>query len=129
MKPTKFRAWDTQEKRWFPKNQHEEWINVSSAGEVVYGYEDGGPELGEGRFQISWFTGLCDKNGTEIYEGDVINYGDYTDGSGPCNYVVEWGAEGAAFEGRAIHEKDMTSFLDPSGAVIGNVHENPELLK
>ena len=77
---------------------------------------------------IMQFTGLHDKNGKEIYEGDIVNYGDYSDGSGPCDYVVEWSAEDAAFKGRAIHELDMVAGLDPSGEVIGNIYENPGLI-
>ena len=81
-----------------------------------------------GRTLNQQFTGLRDKNGKEIYEGDIVNYGDYSDGSGPCDYVVEWSAEDAAFEGRAIHELDMVTGLDPSGEVIGNIYENPGLI-
>ena len=41
MREVKFRAWDTEEKRLVPKNHHEEWVNITNTGDIVFGYEDG----------------------------------------------------------------------------------------
>lgn len=61
------------------------------------------------------FTGLCDKNGREIYEGDII--------------------ESHGFRGQIFYRFDLARFActpevyDINGAIIiGNIHENPELL-
>jgi uncharacterized phage protein (TIGR01671 family) len=74
------------------------------------------------------YTGLNDKNGVEIYEGDIItDFDDY----GACKVVtfdleVEYHCSCCAgFDGAYFGYK-----FDPENClVIGNIHENPELLE
>lgn len=74
---------------------------------------------------IGQFTGLKDKNGNEIYEGDFINIFDNN------GHRYGWGfisfKNGSFFIGDMflsdIHHEDL--YCD----IIGNIHENPELLK
>ena len=76
------------------------------------------------------FTGLKDKRGNEIYEGDVVSWEDKTSG------FVQWNNDCVMFE-IILEEVDnlvSASQLEKTLAsdeleVIGNKYENPELLE
>ena len=76
---------------------------------------------------IGQFTGLYDKNGREIYEGDILKQ--YN-----LKYEVCWYDDDSAFMARQIASDKpllMSEFeINYSKALImGNIHDNPELLK
>lgn len=71
---------------------------------------------------VMQYTGLKDKNGIEIYEGDII--------SGGIKYEVEIGEVKWFDKGfGAQTEFGVVSFYENECVVIGNIYENPELLK
>ncbi len=75
---------------------------------------------------VSQFTGLLDKNGRKIYEGDIFKT---TDSNGDCRVRVDWDEENARFIGRDQRGRIWYVGREPLIEVIGNIHENPELLK
>lgn len=70
---------------------------------------------------IMQFTGLKDKNDTEIYEGDILRWHYMEEGVG----VVKYSDRYASFE--PFNQLRFDAVAD-TFEVIGNIYENPELL-
>ena len=79
--------------------------------------------------ELMQYTGLHDKNGKEIYEGDIVEWAGY-------KMEVFWGEDigiGYGFCWRPCgdntdYHESMTGFIDEY-EVIGNIYDNPELLE
>jgi uncharacterized phage protein (TIGR01671 family) len=87
---------------------------------------------------IQQSTGLKDKNGKEIYEGDIIRI--YEHIFSPYNFIVEFSKANHCWWFSGVEEdefgmsKKSFSFSDLNGfnfdsEIIGNIYKNPELLK
>nr|DAR78274.1 MAG TPA: YopX protein [Bacteriophage sp.] len=134
MREIEFRVWDSQEKVYLNKKD----IAIDNLGNVFVfeGCNDNDADLwhvrilvdpDNERYIIEQSTGLKDKNGTEIYEGDVIKV--ERDGT---IYRVEWIYSGFGLEPRynspfypILGNVELRERIE----VIGNIHENPELLE
>lgn len=68
---------------------------------------------------LGQFTGLTDKNGKKIFEGDIVKWNEKEWGR-PYNELVEFD-----YELLTMREHDYEQWCE----VIGNIHDNPELLK
>ena len=91
-----------------------------------WGYDVGGHEFVQPLSKVEWderlshqYTGLKDKNGKEIYEGDIV----IADGTKADVFYTQ---RYCAFELRATGNA-IGFYKDIE--VIGNIYENPELLK
>lgn len=116
MKTIKFRAWHQKLKKWLDPYI----VSVDGLGNIDVGGEE------TDQVTIVLFTGLTDKNGKEIYRGDICKNGDWEKDAHAYNYrqeVVEWDNDNACFIGWNYNEDGMTC------EVIGNIYENPELVK
>jgi len=113
MRDIKFRAWHQK-------------VKIMSDSFNVWDMQLPGIEIDRGGILMQ-YTGLKDKNGVEIYEGDITNFG-----------VIEW-CENIGFDGgggnhsgfyfkRCAGELEYHDNMDEC-EVIGNIYENPKLLE
>lgn len=111
MREFKFRAWDGK--------MIDDVIPVSETAIVeLFEYEHQVTDVEA----VEQYTGLKDKNGKEIYEGDIMIFD-------ACLYKVVWNEEYAGFDYETIGEWGVTSTnVFNEGAVVGNIHENADLL-
>nr|DAE23401.1 MAG TPA: YopX protein [Siphoviridae sp. ctcuE16] len=76
---------------------------------------------------VGQYTGVTDKNGTKIFEGDIVRYGD------TIHEVAFEQRNGTAYFGLVYSENETLPFGHYQDLrqieVIGNIHDNPELLK
>lgn len=144
----KFRAWDELEKRmWTLDDAGED----SGDDSIQYFSENGSLEFGRleyydtglginshfEKFPLMQYTGLKDKNGKEIYEGDIVEYNDFnslrTGGHTEDKIIVGkvvfscgmWMVE-AKNCGHDLYEGLVN---DEELEIIGNIYDNPGILE
>lgn len=76
---------------------------------------------------VGQFTGLYDKDGREIYEGDILSSGYMDAGNIEVRFVR--GVFAFLWNGDLDNECPTTAPTHEWAEVIGNIHDNPELLK
>lgn len=128
MREIRFRVWDRRNKTMQPV-KYLRWLNNDNIASIGCGDEKGYQERLRPRdCELMQFTGHEDKNGVEIYEGDIVK-----DLSVAINQVVFYSLQRAAFKIGARGEKTQydkqNPFWNDNCLVIGNIYENPELLK
>jgi hypothetical protein len=134
MREIKFRAWDKEHRAMkmssqldflYEKSQKREWGMQGSLTDVWLNNES------ESYIPIHvilmQYTGLKDKNGKEIYEGDILHFDakEWRDKEGNGhNFAIEWSDKGGCWCGAGC-TYDWSEWCE----VIGNIYENPELLQ
>lgn len=125
MREIKFRAWDDLHNKMYPVSD----IEWDTDGRIWVTADDGknGIELIDEEAHLMQYAGLEDKNGREIYEGDIVDVGIEDQDGNPlfarvcyekyaAGYVINSAANG-------IWQR-LTKYCE----VIGNIFENKQLL-
>ena len=120
----KFRAWRTVEQRMVRSNQ----AIATIMRKHILGYPEPGLDGQGGDYNghtketdhiLMQYTGLKDKNGTEIFEGDIVE--EKVPGKVYRKTEVKWNRSDLGF----YFYNSGTDFIE----VIGNIYENPDLIK
>ena len=118
MREIKFRAWVKDYALMADVN----FLNIDYK-EIVVMIDENDYEFNCGEYELMQYTGLKDKNGTEIYEGDIVLYkSPFTDSSQLL--VIEWSREDACFCFGGIR----TDYASNNCEVIGNIYEHTHLI-
>ena len=121
MREIKFRAWSNRDKCWCGAfSVHKSGLFTEMTGAriengVCTAYADWIDLSKQTEIVLMQYTGLKDKNGKEIYEGDVVK-GAWNDDVYPVEFTFSW-----------IHQ--YVEYGREPLEVIGNIYENPDLIK
>lgn len=131
MREIKIQVWDETRNQMWKDDELEAAFTVDilfasfSSGKLIIGTYDASGDWHE--LKVRQYTGLKDKNGQEIFEGDIVKISDHPF-EGPItvngNYEVGYNSEMELCCGSWLLFR-MRHYAE----VVGNIYENPELLE
>jgi hypothetical protein len=79
---------------------------------------------------VGQYTGLTDKNGKKVFEGDIVRCGEW---NGSRKYLVEMDEDRRGWYPFACGDGcgccESETYSPKNSEIIGNIHDNPDLLK
>lgn len=125
-----FRAWHTKLNRYLEDDEFfigaDGKVRNDSFGRGNYEEAFDTSDFDSGYIILEQYTGLRDKNGKKICEGDIVKWND-------CVMKVVWENDFASFElvypDNSIEEGMFANEYMRNWVIIGNIHENAELLE
>lgn len=113
MREIKFRAWKKFENRFYTEEEMNEIGGYYYTHRVDNEWDE---------YPIQQYTGLKDKNGKEIYEGDIVrSYEKVT--------TIIWLESEGGFYARTLTGECFKYAHNSIIEIIGNIYENPDLIK
>jgi len=142
MREIKFRAWRTDEDGGYMVDSPRSMATILERHMRDYpatmnpGWSDHVATVTSDDYILMQYTGLKDKNGRQIYEGDVVIHPESKREAKSLPYTVEWYGSGFCTihrfkdpdSGREVMQWSPLSDSYREIEVIGNIYENPELL-
>ena len=134
---SKFRVWDLKNKKFLP----ESYFAILGNGKLIVtlsGYYNDFTNTNQDDYVVQQYTGLTDKNGVPIYEGGIIRIyrnfvrrnqdetiiGQVLYEADEGGYIFQWERKGPN-----QHHINLNCDVAFESVIVGNILENPELLK